>query len=136
MFKYKTSYADFCVKLHDYWIFQKGKKLKKDKVFDKHYDNPVIIELIVSRMYPEYTYKHRKDIDPHYVSSTIDQEKLEQERLLEVIKQKTTILLRDNGTNQPFFNNKKIRNTLESCMVWMFNNYKEIEKEVNHLPNK
>jgi hypothetical protein len=147
---YKHAFAHFCSRpqIAQYWIYRDGVKLRKEDVFkenfvepkDKHEDyvpeHQTNLQLVISHLTDKYTLKHRKGIDPNHVDLDINQEESEQERLLDVIKKKTTILLRDNGDNQMFFNDAKLRNTLETYMVWVFNNYKEIEKEVNHLPNK
>ena len=144
---YKHAFAHFCSRpqISEYWIYRDGVKLSKETVFQENFVEPkdrnedyqsrnqVQLELVICHLTEKYTFKHRRDIDPNHVDPTINQEEAEQERLLEVIKKKTTILLRDNGDNQVFFNDDKARNTLESYMIWVFNNHKEIEKEVNIL---
>lgn len=139
----QNAWSYFFIKTAEWWIYDKqGNRLNKKSIFECLYVEPkdhkepytpahqVALDLTISRMNYNFDYKERKDVDPDYISPSLNQESLEHETVKKVIDKVAISFLRQIEVGNLFFKTPKLKNTLETAMLNVYQNYEQISREV------
>jgi len=139
----QNAWSYFFTKTQEWWIYDKsGNKLCKGSIFNCLYVEPkdhkepytpahqVALDLTISRMNYNFDYKQRKEVDPGFVSSELNQEALEHETAKRVIGKIAMKFLRQTEVGSLFFKTPKLKVALETAMLNVYQNYDQISKEI------